>query len=475
MGKKSIGCIIENIEGSYGRNVWLTLRKAAADANINLLVFEGRRLLAHGNDRRHNAIYALAERFRPDGWLLMGSAIGSYATPEAYHAFCARFAAHAPLVSIGISFPGHTSVLLDARPGMRRLMEHLIRTHGYRRIAFFKGPEGNAEARDRYRLFAAQMAAHRIPVDPALVFAGNFAGIDGYDAYQALYASRATCDAIVCANDDTALGAYHFVRALRRKGIQPPTERITGFDDARATRAHQPALTTIAQPIERMIERAIRILLSATPRQHPQKDIIFPTELIVRASCGCRYLGSSDLSDEMYMRPITPASIHQSMQNYTLQDLFAELERMLPQLGIRSCFIVRYEQAMAPPLAAQTVADQSELLFAYAGGLRRALPDPPLFATADLLPDPYLHEPQRVTDVIKPLFFHDEQFGYVVFEAQDDETYHFEALRGQIADSLMFALMMDRQKEIESELARLRAQMDAHNCVPDENEAGRCP
>ncbi len=47
-----------------------------------------------------------------------------------------------------------------------------------------------------------------------------------------------------------------------------------------------------------------------------------------------------------------------------------------------------------------------------------------------------------MTDVVKPLFFRDEQYGYVIFEAQDDETVHLEELRGQISDSLMYALMM---------------------------------
>ncbi len=453
MTKPWIGCILENIEGNYSRNVWLTLRKAAENADCNLRVFEGRRLLTRGNDRRHNAIYHLAERFRPAGWLVMGSSIGSYVTPEEYQAFCDRFAAGAPVVSLGLEHPGTTSVLLDGGQGMRRLMEHLIRTHGYRKIAFVKGPAGNIEAGERYRLFLSLLATHRVPVDERLIFEGNFAGIDGYEAYRKLYESGMPCDCMVCVNDDTALGAYHFVRALKRKGIRPPTEHITGFDDSRSTRAHKPALTTIAQPMERMVERALRTLLDPDLSPKSGERFVFPTELIIRESCGCRYLVGNESAEEMYARPVSQFNIHQTMQTYALPDLFGELERLMPQLGIRSCFIVRFDRS-DPGADPRTVPEQSELLFAYAGGVRHPLPVPAVFPTGTILPDPFLTYPNRVTDVVKPLFFRDEQYGYVVFEAQDDETVHLEELRGQISDSLMYALMMNRQKEVEADLAR---------------------
>jgi diguanylate cyclase (GGDEF)-like protein len=141
------------------------------------------------------------------------------------------------------------------------------------------------------------------------------------------------------------------------------------------------------------------------------------------------------------------------MQTYALPDLFEELERLMPQIGIRSCFIVRFDRSGADT-DPREVPGRSELLFAYAGGVRHPLPDTALFPTGNILPEPFLTYPNRVTDVVKPLFFRDEQYGYVIFEAQDDETVHLEELRGQISDSLMYALMMSRQKQVETDLAR---------------------
>lgn len=462
MIKRNIGCIVNNIEGNYNRGLWSVIRNAAEAADCTLRVFEGRTLRYSGGESRHNAIYALAEKYRPEGWLVAGNHIGSHVTAEEYRAFCAGLARGVPLVSLGIEVPEASTILLDNGLGMRRMMEHLIRTHGYRNIAFMRGPEGHFEANERYQVYLSVMASHRIPVDPDLVVTGRFSLLGGYEAFKALHESGKPVDCVVCANDDSALGAYYFVRELRRGGVRPVTEHITGFDNSIDIRTHQPALTTVAQPLDRMVERAFRILLGAMPGEIPRERAVFPTELVVRESCGCRYLSDADTLREPFTRPPRDTRIYQAMQTYSLSDLFDELARMLPGIGIHSCFIVRYGQPIgsAPDW---NVPEASDLLFAFAGGRRHPLTEGIRFPTADLLPEPFRSYPHRVTDVIKPLFFRDEQYGYVIFEAVDDDTRGLEELRGQIADSLKFALMMQLQKETESDLARLVEELQESN------------
>ncbi|HEY5465954.1 MAG TPA: substrate-binding domain-containing protein [Clostridia bacterium] len=206
MKKRVIGCIVDNVEGGYNRNLWNIIRNAAKNADCSLRAFEGRHLRDAGYDGRHNAIYALAEKYRPDGWLILGTQIVNHVTLEEYAAFCSRFCQSVPMVSLGVELPGTASVLLDNGQGIKRLLEHLIRTHGYSRIAFIKGPERNFEAIERYRVYRAVMAAHRIEVDPNLIFEGNFGPMQGYNAYRKLYESGFSCDCIICANDDTIAG-----------------------------------------------------------------------------------------------------------------------------------------------------------------------------------------------------------------------------------------------------------------------------
>jgi LacI family transcriptional regulator len=91
--------------------------------------------------------------------------------------------------------------------------------------------------------------------------------------------------AIVCANDQTALGVIH---ALTRRGIRVPGDvAITGFDDVPVARHLHPSLTTIRQPIEQMGATAFDVLHSRISGSGGESDVVLPVRLVLRESCGC--------------------------------------------------------------------------------------------------------------------------------------------------------------------------------------------
>ena len=92
--------------------------------------------------------------------------------------------------------------------------------------------------------------------------------------------------AIVCANDQTALGVMH---ALLQHGIDVPGEvAVTGFDDIPVARHLRPQLTTVRQPIAELGAMAFDLLRSMIASREPgQHDIVLPTRLMRRESCGC--------------------------------------------------------------------------------------------------------------------------------------------------------------------------------------------
>ena len=103
---------------------------------------------------------------------------------------------------------------------------------------------------------------------------------------QLLAAGRRLPRAIVCANDQTALGV---MSALRRHGIDVPGQvAVTGFDDIPLARHLRISLTTVRQPIRQLGTAAFDVLYSMLNREVLQaRDIVLPTELIRRESCGC--------------------------------------------------------------------------------------------------------------------------------------------------------------------------------------------
>ena len=73
---------------------------------------------------------------------------------------------------------------------------------------------------------------------------------------------------------------------LQNAGIRVPRDvSVVGFDDIHFAQSCIPALTTIRQPINRMCDEAIKMLVNKQLENAPD-TMICPVELIVRQSSG---------------------------------------------------------------------------------------------------------------------------------------------------------------------------------------------
>jgi LacI family transcriptional regulator len=179
-------------------------------------------------------------------------------------------------------------VLRDVFLQDRPQVSHLIEQHGRTRLYYIAGPPDAPDARERQRAFGDAIARHPAAI-PAGFFPGRFATISGQQAVRELLAKPRgeMPDAIVCANDQMAIGA---MRELQSAGISVPSDvALTGFDGIPIGSMLTPALTTVRQPIRQLGERATARLLDkiANP-QLPRLAERLPTELVIRESCGCR-------------------------------------------------------------------------------------------------------------------------------------------------------------------------------------------
>ncbi len=115
---------------------------------------------------------------------------------------------------------------------------------------------------------------------------GDFSEASGSAAARALLARPSLPDVVACANDQMAIGV---LREFQRAGIRVPAAvAVTGFDDIYPSRAVDPPLTTISQPLRELGTRAARRLLARIEDGAlPPRAEVLPTHLVVRASCGC--------------------------------------------------------------------------------------------------------------------------------------------------------------------------------------------
>lgn len=195
-----------------------------------------------------------------------------------------KIAAGTPVVIVGCSMGYETnSVLIDQEYGMKQVVQHLLEL-GHRQFAEISGTVDKYEdARIRHEVLRELLGANGLK--PVWSAGGNFTMDVGYEITRRMLADRekSPFTALVCANDETALGAIH---AIHEVGLRVPQDiSVTGFDDMDFSRHCTPPLTTVQQDYRSLGINAVQHLLSLieNPRSAPHQRIIF-SKLIVRES-----------------------------------------------------------------------------------------------------------------------------------------------------------------------------------------------
>jgi len=177
-------------------------------------------------------------------------------------------------------------VLADNRAGVAALVSHLVGAHGYRRLCLVSGPKDAPDAVERQAAFEEAVLARPGGVIEQVIH-GDFSEGSGAAAARVLLDRRSLPEAVVCGNDQMAIGV---LRELQRAGVAVPGDvALTGFDDVYPSHLTDPPLTTVRQPLRDLgTHAAERLLARVEDRALPPRAEILPTSAVIRASCGCR-------------------------------------------------------------------------------------------------------------------------------------------------------------------------------------------
>jgi len=153
---------------------------------------------------------------------------------------------------------------------------------GYERLAYISGEIGSSTNRDRERGFTQPLQTR----DHTLTLredGGEYTYEAGYAATKRLLQNDIPPDAIFCASDLIAIGAHDAAAEL---GIKIPEGLgLAGIGEIKQTHWLSYSITTVKQPVNRMIDTTIDILLNAieNPNAEPVTQWI-PTTLVKRNS-----------------------------------------------------------------------------------------------------------------------------------------------------------------------------------------------
>ncbi len=192
-----------------------------------------------------------------------------------------------PTVTVSGDHPvdGVTNIVLNHEHAAELGIGHLYDL-GHRSIAVIIGREFSSDTEIRWQTIRESAERRGIAIDPILTvqLQGDMPSPElGYAAAKSILASGKKFTALFAFNDISAIGA---IRAFEESGFRVPSDiSVLGFDDIYAAAFHNPALTTIRQPLFEMGRLAAQTLLKMLDRS---KDHETPSVLTVEPTLVAR-------------------------------------------------------------------------------------------------------------------------------------------------------------------------------------------
>lgn len=132
----------------------------------------------------------------------------------------------------------------------------LLLERGYRKIGFVGGIANTSTHVERSRGFRDVLADAGVGIHAQA--SGDFDYKRAYCAGQALMSATDPPDAVFCCNDIMALAV---IDAARKSGLRVPEDlAVVGFDDIPMASWDAYRLTTVRQPVERMVQETLSLI-----------------------------------------------------------------------------------------------------------------------------------------------------------------------------------------------------------------------
>lgn len=240
-----VAVLISNLTNLYYPEVLAELTRRLSDHGVRVLLF------ALQAESDVDAVLAEVWRYRVDG------VIAAVRLPVAT---LRRFGERGiPLVLYNRVGEGEAvaSVCCDSIAGEELLVDRLLGA-GHRRFGIITGPADSFVSQERVR--GAQGRLRAAGIEPEIVggafdYASGEAGLK-----QLMLKWQNRLDALICANDLTAIGAIDCARNVFGLAV-PEQLSIVGFDGVGPATWSSYSVTTIRQPVRRMTEAAVTMLI----------------------------------------------------------------------------------------------------------------------------------------------------------------------------------------------------------------------
>jgi DNA-binding LacI/PurR family transcriptional regulator len=265
-----IGLVVAYLENQFYPLVLERLSHALQDRGYHVLVF----MAGNATEKVEQVVEELLD-YQVDGIITASVGMTNDLTTRC-------LAAGIPVVNFnrGQDDPRLSDVTSDNVAGGRRAAEFLI-AGGHRRIAHVMGWQGASTGRDRAEGFRHGLAA--AGVRPVAMEDGMYDRERAAAVARALFERSDTPDAIFVGNDHMAFAVMDELRF--GLGLRIPEDvSIIGYDDVPMAAWPSYALTTIRQPVNRMVAATVEAILGQIEGDRAPRKTRIDGPLMVRRS-----------------------------------------------------------------------------------------------------------------------------------------------------------------------------------------------
>ena len=336
-----------------------------------------------------------------------------------------------PVISINNPRRGCVYVGTDNYSSMKDMTEHVLRVHGCREIAFLRGRKHSGEADERERGFDDACREFRIPYEHIRKYDSDWFLSNGRRIARKILTETPLPDAVICSNDDTAVGA---AEVFLKAGLRIPDDIIiTGFDNTDIAEYFEPRITSVERDYRTIAETGIQVAVEILEGKRDERPVYCPHELLFTESCGCgdkntdqtatrkRLLQMSQYLRQLYRLEYELLPVLNEAKD--LVEIMPVLEENLAMLQSRNVFIVlnssflwNYNENLPEGRA---YSDRMVLMTATGEAARRFSPEPDshiygIFDRKELLPGGLLQDSGML--IFYPLQCSRSVIGYLVMD-----------------------------------------------------------
>lgn len=282
---KQIAVVLGAINLDNQKKLLQGMSEAAKDKGCNLFVFTNYvgAMETEESVIASNRVLKLLDYSKFDGVVM---AVNTIHHPEAVGRVIAEAQeSKIPAVSIDRPFDGMSCVGISSYEAEYEIVEHFICDHGCKDIFYVSGSlTTSAEGIKRYKAYCDAMDKHHLPHSEDTLYEAGFTFSGGVLAGEHILKRGKLPEAIVCGNDDTALGV---MQVLGNAGYKFPDDvKIAGFDNVELSRINYPTITTVDKRQYDVGYKSVCEVLDLIDGKEAE-EYWLPCKVQYRESCGC--------------------------------------------------------------------------------------------------------------------------------------------------------------------------------------------